>query len=270
MDDETILGASERLRRRSIAAGLEIPITRNDSKKVNRLRLPSRGVAKMFGSLGSAPARTLAGVCEKKLSVLGINRITSRSDNVVERCPEMVICFIDIDNFTSYTRDLDPLELVKMLNNYMQTVDRLLQIFKIRKIKTIGDGYMLCTQSEKNESISTAVTRMCDMFLFLRDLLREDASYLGGHRLTVRAGVHVGEVVAGLIGIDRVQFDIFGPAVNLTSRLESTAPAATLQVSEKVVSLCRNVYTFEKTSSFLKGFGNRTTYTVIGSARHKR
>lgn len=145
---------------------------------------------------------------------------------------EVSILFSDFVGFTQLTEGLTPVELVAILDTLFREFDRIMERHGLEKIKTIGDAYM-CAGGLHNEAQGQAVevvTAGLDMVKAL-DAFNLKQAVAGKPEWHIRIGVHTGEVVAGVVGETKFQFDIWGDAVNTASRMESSGQANRVNVS---------------------------------------
>ncbi|MDX2256411.1 MAG: transporter substrate-binding protein [Pseudanabaenaceae cyanobacterium bins.39] len=184
----------------------------------------------------------------------GSNAIASRSDNVT-------ILFADIVDFTTLSTQVTPGELVSMLNEIFSSFDMLADQLGLEKIKTIGDAYMVVgglptPRDDHAEAIAEMAIAMQGVITkFKRD---EQESF------RLRIGINTGSVVAGVIGIRKFIYDLWGDAVNLASRMESHGIAGGIQVTESTYNLLKNNYSFwHRGKVFIKGRGEMDTYMLL-------
>jgi len=177
---------------------------------------------------------------------------------------EMVsILFTDFKRFTETSEKLSAQELVAEINICFEAFDKICEKYNIEKIKTIGDAYMaaggLPVPSE--DSVKNTVLAALEMQEFMdsksedRSPKAEDtASDFGsrssglGHRLfEMRVGIHTGPVVAGIVGVKKFQYDIWGDTVNTASRIESVGEVGKVNISQSTYDLLKNdsQFTFE-------------------------
>ena len=185
---------------------------------------------------------------------LGNNTIASRSDNVT-------ILFADIVDFTSLSTSVSPSELVNILNEIFSSFDVLADQLGLEKIKTIGDSYMVVgglptPRYDHAEAIAEMVLAM----------QREIANFKRGDDTTfrLRIGINTGAVVAGVIGIRKFIYDLWGDAVNIASRMESHGLAGGIQVTKATYELLNDKYAFwYRGKVFIKGRGEMDTYMLL-------
>ena len=147
------------------------------------------------------------------------------------------VLFADIVGFTRMASVTAPTALIQFLDKLFGRIDEVCQARKVEKIKTIGDCYMCVgwISEDTNE-----LTSAWDVLLVAKAMHRIVPRIpLMGKRLSMRAGMHVGPVVSGIIGKNKFAFDIWGDAVNLASRMESTGVPGATQVTSSVYELLK-------------------------------
>jgi class 3 adenylate cyclase len=172
--------------------------------------------------------------------------------------PSTTILFSDEAGFTSLTKELQPERLVRMINQLFSEFDNLCEQHGIEKIKTIGDAYMAVCGVPS--AVENHAERACLMALDMRrihaDLMRSQDINLG-----IRIGLHSGPVVAGVIGRKKYAYDLWGDAVNVASRMESTGVQDCIQISEATRNLLPEHFQVESRGSVeIKGRGSMATY----------
>ncbi|MBD2579147.1 adenylate/guanylate cyclase domain-containing protein [Oscillatoria sp. FACHB-1406] len=186
---------------------------------------------------------------------------------IADRVEEASILFADLVNFTDFSSRKTPLELVKLLDRIFSEFDLLAQKYCLEKIKTIGDAYMVvgglpgihCAQ--ESSSPVEAIARMALDMLTAMQQFREET----GEVLQIRVGIHVGEVVAGVIGLSKFSYDLWGDAVNLASRLQSSSLPDEIQVTSEVYKRLHKKFFFQKRELVrIKGKGQMDTYFLKG------
>jgi class 3 adenylate cyclase len=171
----------------------------------------------------------------------------------------VTVLFADIVGFTEISAKLRPPKLVELLNEVFSIFDHLVAKHGVEKIKTIGDAYMVvaglpavCDQH---------VSKIADLALDMQQAISEYQAY----PLSIRIGIHTGPVVAGVIGIRKIAYDLWGDTVNLASRMESQGLAGQTQVSDSVYEALKDEYWFEERGCIqVKGKGEMTTYILRG------
>ncbi|XP_059154830.1 retinal guanylyl cyclase 1-like [Physella acuta] len=153
-----------------------------------------------------------------------------------ESYEDVTIFFSDVVGFTTIAASCSPLEVVDLLNNLYTCFDRRLELYDVYKVETIGDAYMVSSGVPKRNG-RKHVTQIANMALDLS----HHAGHIGiphlpGRNLSLRAGIHTGPVVAGVVGSKMPRYCLFGDTVNTASRMESTGKADRIQVSTATCS----------------------------------
>ena len=142
------------------------------------------------------------------------------------------VLFADIKNFTSISEQLTPNELIEGLDAYFERFDKVIEKYDIEKIKTIGDAYVCAggvpTKSEGNPSL---VVRAALDFMHEIEKLRKDRVAQGKMPFEFRIGIHTGQLVAGVIGIRKFAYDIWGDTVNMAARMQQAGEAGKINIS---------------------------------------
>lgn len=170
----------------------------------------------------------------------------------------MGVLFADIAGFTSFSRTLPPDALVLVLNQIFSAFDALVEKYGLEKIKTIGDAYMVVAHHRLDALGQLAL----DMGEAMR---RYNAG--NGTELAMRVGIHAGPAVAGVIGVKRFLYDVWGDTVNVASRMESSGEPGAIHVSEAVYLQTRQHFAFAAREPVdIKGRGRMSTYWLLGRA----
>jgi adenylate cyclase len=191
-------------------------------------------------------------------------RIISGEKTIAEETASVSIFFSDIVGFTTIAESISPSSLVKNLNELFSIVDNIADKHGIEKIKTIGDSYMaVCGIPEhKND-------HAIRMAMFAKEVMSIAESFrFEDRKIELRIGIHSGPAVAGVIGLNRYSYDLWGDSVNIASRLESTGMPGKIQVSESFVLELSNQTNGEFVTAFrgeteMKGKGTMKTYILL-------
>ena len=181
---------------------------------------------------------------------------------IADHYTEATVLFADIVDFTRISADIAPQAVVSYLNMIFSEFDQLAQRHGLEKIKTIGDAYMVVGGVPTPRHDHTeAVVEMALAMLGACTRLSRDSHM----PLTMRVGINTGPVVAGVIGIRKFIYDLWGDTVNLASRMESHGLTGEIQVSAAVYERMREKYVFEPRGKIeIKGRGQQRTYLLKG------
>ena len=190
------------------------------------------------------------------------DRLKQDTKAIANHFDEVTILFSDIVGFTPMSDRLSPIELVNLLNRMFSLFDQLAQKHGLEKIKTIGDAYMVAgglpiPQPNRAEAIA-------DMALEMQTLMKQFNADINDS-LQIRIGINSGPVVAGVIGIKKFSYDLWGDTVNVASRMESSGLPGKIQVSADTYEILKDKYVFEKRGAIaVKGKGKMMTYWLSG------
>jgi class 3 adenylate cyclase/CheY-like chemotaxis protein len=144
------------------------------------------------------------------------------------------VLFADFCDFTALSQTMTAEELVSELNECFSCFDRIARAHDVEKLKTIGDGY-LCVAGVPAPR-PDALLSLARVGIEIRDFIaaRRKERIAGGSRYwDVRVGMHCGPLVAGVVGLHKFAYDVWGDTVNTASRLESAGAAGRINISEE-------------------------------------
>ncbi|XP_031733444.1 receptor-type guanylate cyclase daf-11 [Anarrhichthys ocellatus] len=184
-----------------------------------------------------------------------------------ESYEKVTIFFSDIVGFTSISASCAPLQVVEMLNNLYMCFDTRIDSYDVYKVETIGDAYMVVSGLPERNGDRHA-DEIAKMALDLVAAVRQvSIPHMRNHRLQLRAGIHTGPCVAGIVGYKMPRYCLFGDTVNTASRMESTSlPQKIHTSSETYLALIKdNAYELQLRGEIeVKGKGKMNTYWLIG------
>lgn len=187
-------------------------------------------------------------------------RLKQDSETIADSFEEVTVLFADLVDFTRLSGKISPTELVSLLNEIFSRFDRLVERYGLEKIKTIGDSYMVVgglpvPRSDHAEAVAEFALAMQQEI--------EEFNQLKKQKFIMRIGINTGAVVAGVIGIKKFIYDLWGDAVNIASRMESHGIPGFIQVSSSTYELLKEKYVLEKRGIIeIKGKGEMTTYLL--------
>lgn len=158
----------------------------------------------------------------------------------------VTVMFSDFVGFTKMSATMDPEKLVALIDYYFSAFDRIIEPYNIEKIKTIGDAYLCVSGIETHDSIEALnITKAAiEIQHFLKETERERKK----HNLPyfrARIGIHTGPVVAGVVGVKKFAYDIWGDTVNIAARMETNSLPGEINVSETTNNYIRDQFITE-------------------------
>lgn len=230
--------ASAALSKRRLRA-LEREMARKDcdlAKKSKKLEDESRALEEAKNDSENVLSNILPKSVAKKLS---------ENPNIIiaDKHDFATILFSDIVGFTKLSSTMNAAQVVTMLNDLFTLFDMRAEAEGVEKIKTIGDAYMAVCGLDARDAEDGAVA----MMNFARGMLEDLRNFnlTTGLGIEMRIGINTGPIVAGVIGKTKFIYDVWGDAVNLASRMESTGLPGRIHVSESAFDVARGWFKFE-------------------------
>ena len=198
-------------------------------------------------------------------------RLKEQHTTIADGFSDVTVMFADIINFTRLSEEMPPKFMVTLLNEVFSHFDQLAEKYGLEKIKTIGDAYMVAGGlDEHHRAPGTAASdrdycsAICGMATEMRDFM-ETLSGIRRARLQIHVGIGTGPVVAGVIGMKKFIYDLWGDTVNIASRVTEQAGPSTILVDATTWRRVRNNYDFEGPQSIqVKGKGEMVVYRLLG------
>jgi adenylate cyclase len=187
-------------------------------------------------------------------------RLKHGERRIAERYPDTTVLFADIAGFTPWAQATAPDRVVELLDDLFTRFDALTSEHGLEKIKTIGDAYM---------AVAGAPERRVDHADAAVGLAVAMRGAVPGWRaehglvLELRIGLASGPVVAGVIGEQRLSFDLWGETVNLAARMESSGVPGRIQVAASTAALLDERWSLEPREVDIKGLGAMRAYVVV-------
>jgi len=154
------------------------------------------------------------------------------------------ILFSDIKGFTHVAEKMTAKELVKEIDTYFSAFDRIMLKYGLEKIKTIGDAYIAAGGlPEGNTANASKVVEAAIAMQHVVELFGKEREALGNPYFELRIGIHTGPVVAGVVGIKKFQYDIWGDTVNMAARMEQSGVPGKINISQYTYELVKEDYT---------------------------
>jgi class 3 adenylate cyclase/tetratricopeptide (TPR) repeat protein len=155
----------------------------------------------------------------------------------------VTVLFTDFKNFTTVSEQLSPQELVDELHACFKGFDEICTKYSIEKIKTIGDAYLAVSGlplADENHAENVVIAA-----LEIREFMKKRRENWGLKTFEIRIGINSGSVVAGIVGVKKFAYDIWGDTVNTAARMEQNSEAGKINVSETTYALVKEKFSCE-------------------------
>jgi adenylate cyclase len=180
---------------------------------------------------------------------------------IADRYDDASVLFADIAGYTERASDTSPTDLVRFLDRLYTDLDLLVDQHGLEKVKTSGDSYMVVSgvPEPRPDHIEALACLALDMADAVADL--EDPN---GRAVPLRIGLAAGPVVAGVVGASKFFYDVWGDAVNVASRMETTDVEGRIQVPQDVYERLNHAFVLEKRGEVeVKGKGVMQTWYLV-------
>jgi len=195
------------------------------------------------------------------------NRLKTDPTSIADSFAGVTILFADIVGFTDMSSRISPIALVGVLNQIFSAFDRLANKHGLEKIKTIGDAYMVVggLPMPRDDHAEAIAAMALDMLREIENFNLKASFPELSSSLSMRIGVNTGAVVAGVIGVNKFIYDLWGDTVNIASRMESHGIPGCIQVTETTYLRLKDKYHLEDRGMIaIKGRGEMLTYWLKG------
>jgi adenylate cyclase len=190
-------------------------------------------------------------------------RLKDPSRNIIaDKYDDASILFADIAGYTKRASDTTPSDLVRFLDRLYTDLDLLVDRHGLEKVKTSGDSYMVVSgvpepRADHIEALACLALDMADAVADLKDP--------NGRAVPLRIGLAAGPVVAGVVGARKFFYDVWGDAVNVASRMETTDVEGRIQVPKDVYERLNHAFLLEERGEVdIKGKGIMQTWYLVG------
>jgi len=202
-------------------------------------------------------------------------KLKKNRHTIADHLPEATVLFADLVGFTELSAQLDSTDLVTLLNEIFSSFDKLTKHYGLEKIKTIGDAYMVVggLPVQPHPTPDNSVERVAKLALAMQHKIKEfhrpltlekEMETFKNRPFQLRIGMNTGPVVAGVIGMSKLQLDLWGDTVNVASRMESQGLPGKIQVTQATYDQLKYRFKLEKRGIFnVKGRGKMTTYWLL-------
>ncbi len=191
-------------------------------------------------------------------------RMKRGEDRIAESYQEVTVLFADVAGFTAWTTRTDPQQVIGLLDDLFTRFDDVVAACGIEKLKTMGDAYMAVAGAPlpRDDHASAAIDAA-------REMIEAAAAWRDAHglALAIRVGLASGPAVGGVIGRQRILFDLWGETVNTAARMESSGLPGRIQVAESTMRRASVACAFVERVVDLKGMGRVRAYLLEPGSR---
>jgi len=186
---------------------------------------------------------------------------------IPELFDQATVFFSDIEGFTKIATAVEPLSLVHFLNDMYSVMDHIASLFKLYKVETIGDAYVIA--SGVPEAWIDNAAEIANFALVVHEVIKLVINPATNTSVRIRIGINSGPVMGGVVGVKMPRYCLFGDTMNTASRMESTGQVDKIHVSESTACVLQEKYPgwfqLEKREHIeVKGKGKMTTYWLSG------
>ena len=230
----------------------------NSSLEKKRLRDRERAYLKQLSIEQEKSEKLLLNILPKPIS----DRLKRGETQIADSFKEVTVMFSDLVNFTKISANIPPAELVRRISKIFSRFDQLAERYDLEKIKTIGDAYMIVggVPTPRPDHAEAIADMALDMLEAIRQFRQDEEQ-----PFDIRIGIHTGSVVAGIIGMKKFAYDLWGDTVNTASRMESHGLPGSIQISDVTYRYLGDKYLLEDRGKvWVKGKGDMNTYLLKG------
>jgi class 3 adenylate cyclase len=186
-------------------------------------------------------------------------RLKHGENRIAESYPETTVLFADVAGFTAWTTRTDPERVIGLLDDLFTRFDEISAARGVEKLKTMGDAYMAVSGAPlpNNDHAIVAIDAAVDM-------LDAVAAWRDTHGVTLelRIGLASGPAVGGVIGRQRILFDLWGETVNTAARMQSSGLPGRIQMAESTMRRASPAHAFVERVVDVKGMGQVRAYLL--------
>ncbi|EQC32922.1 hypothetical protein SDRG_09452 [Saprolegnia diclina VS20] len=200
-----------------------------------------------------------------------VSQLQAGRELIADEYASVTVLFCEVCDFNTISGQLDPDQVVELLNTIFSKFDVLVDYHSVHKIETIGAVYMVsggCPDRMTNHAVLIAnlaldmIAAMPDLRAHIRKTFKW-AKNIGD--INIRIGINTGILMAGVVGIRNPRFKLFGDTVNVSSRMESTNLPGHIQLTEATHDAIKHAYVTEHRGTIpVKGRGDMQTYFLRG------
>jgi guanylate cyclase len=193
--------------------------------------------------------------------------LKSGKTTIAERYESTSVLFADIVDFTPMSAEMAPEDMVNLLNEVFSDFDDLVGKFDLEKMATIGDCYMVVSGAPRRRLDHARA--VADLALEMREYIEKRPAH-NGRSIDFRIGINSGPIIAGVIGQQKFQYDVWGDVVNTASRMESSGLPGKIQIAKGAYHLLKDDFECELRGKIeIKGKGVLETWFLTGRKQNR-
>lgn len=189
-------------------------------------------------------------------------RLKSGETLIADDHKSLTVAFCACEGMDEIMKGMKARDIVSFLNDLFTRFDEITERLDLEKIKTIGDVYFMCGGLTEKTSGDHAL-RVVDTVLKFFEAMEQHKVRYNTPTLKMKAGINTGPAVAGVIGSKKVAYDLWGDAVNVSSRLCGTGLPDKIAVNPSTRQLVSGYFSFRERKVVAKGKGELTTYVLV-------
>ncbi len=169
------------------------------------------------------------------------DELKAKGSTTAKQFDDVTVLFTDFVNFTQAAERMSPQQLVDELHTCFKAFDEICGKYSIEKIKTVGDAYLAAAGlpvADHNHAV-----HIINAALEIAQFMQDRFISTGGRTFTIRIGIHSGPVVAGIVGVKKFAYDIWGDTVNTAARMEQNSVPGKINISQTSYELVKDKFT---------------------------
>ncbi len=223
-------------------------------------------VYRVLGHMLRTSLETTDQILKNVLPVRIVDELKSTGKVLPRKIESATVMFCDIVGFTQIAESLSPDELIRELDLCFRHFERAMGANHLEKIKTIGDSFMCAGGLSEPDRLHAVDAVLCA--LRIQEFMRKHVKSRSRRSLAawhLRVGLHTGPVVAGILGQERFNYDIWGDTVNTANRIEAAGDADRINISRATADLVKEFFSLESRGKIqVKGKGELEMFFVTG------
>ncbi len=186
------------------------------------------------------------------------SELKEKGRTVPEHFDNVTVYFSDFVGFTKMAKKLEPKILIKELNELFTAFDNIIEKNQCERIKTIGDAYLaVCGLPKENPDHAVNIARSSVEIMEFINNRNRNAEI----KWKIRSGLHSGSVIAGVVGVKKYIYDVFGDTINIASRMENYSEPMCINVSGSTYDLTKQEFPYiDRGIINVKGIGEMRMY----------